>query len=156
MLRKGRLVDEYEPIARSTDRRAGRGCVRAPQREPLHLLRQIEFSPTLGLDDPHRAIVRLHQEIWNVVGQVATSGHVVELETDGRVVLGERRNACGLVEEGGEFEFEAIVARFADNLGEERSLRNKERALFRAERTRLAQLDPVLDQRRAGRRGGCW
>src|SRR5574337_574057 len=94
------LVDVHEAIRRPADRLARFGGVGAPQREPRHLARQVEFGTALGLDDPDIALRVLDQEVGRVGREVAVRLDVVESETDREVVLRERRDAVGLVAEG--------------------------------------------------------
>ena len=85
-------------------------------------------------------------EIGRVVGEVAVGLHVVELEADGEVVLGERRHVGRCFEERGEGQLQAAGVGFADDLVEDGFLGGQKGTMARCGRGayRAAESGPSM------------
>ena len=83
------LIDVHETVGRSALGPAPSDRIFTPLAQAGHLPWQFEFLAALSLDDPDRAVGGLHEEVGNVVREIAVGLHVINFETDGEVVLGE-------------------------------------------------------------------
>ena len=143
---KAFLVHESESVIHVVVSAGGRG-VSAPLPQPRHLLRHVDFLAPLGLDDPDGAVRGADDEVWRVVGKIAVSLHVIELETHSTVVLRKGRHVRCALQEGCERQFEAAGVRLADGLVEYRFRRREIRTMVGAKGTRVPQTDPILNVR---------
>ena len=89
------LINVDEAIFRSRLRLCSQRWRPRTIAEAAHFLRHVQFFPALGLDDPDLAILGSHDEIRSVGGKLAVGLHIVELEANRHVVLGERRQRRG-------------------------------------------------------------
>ena len=87
MFLKSGLIDVEEIIARAVF--LGGGGVGAPLAQAGHFLREVEFLAAFGFDDPDGAVRIAGDKVRDVVREVAIGLHVVELEANREVVLGE-------------------------------------------------------------------
>jgi hypothetical protein len=111
------LIDVNKVIARAVFLCGG--GIGAPLGEAGHFLWEIELLAAFGFDDPDCALRVADDEIGNVIREVAVGLHVVELEADSEVVLGEGFDVRRGFEEGCEGELEAPGIRLADDAGED-------------------------------------
>ena len=100
MLFKAGLIHKNEIVTLAV--LLGVGGVGAPLFEPRHLLRQVEFLAAFGFHNPNHAVGDADDEVGRVIGKVPVRLHVIELEANGEIVLGERGHVRRGFEKGGE------------------------------------------------------
>src|SRR5438552_8074697 len=100
MLVKTNLINEDEIVLQPVV--FGSGCVSAPLLKPLHFLREVEFLASLGFNDPDFSIYGPNDEIGRVIGEISVALHVVELKSDGEIVLGKGSYVRCVFEKRGE------------------------------------------------------
>lgn len=139
------FVHENKTVGRPARVSARFAGVLAPLLEPLHLLGQVQLHTALRFQDEHFARLRLYKEIRDVVREVAVRLHVVDLEADREIVLGERGYVGRALQELRELQLEPSAHGFWDDLVEDRFLRRQVFAVSRSKGAHVTQANPVLD-----------
>lgn len=129
---------------------ACRRCVVAPLGKTRHFVGQVDFLAALGFHDYDGVVSQAHNEVRGIGGQVAVGFHIVDIEANRQVVLGESRDILCFVQKGREFKLETTRIRLGYHLGKDGLVRLHEGPMARAERPDILQSDRVVDARRAG------
>src|SRR5680860_1102552 len=117
----------------------------APLSQAGHLPRQVQLFATLCFDDPYNAVRCADDKVRCVRREITILFHVIQLEADREVVLGECSDVRRIVEKSCELQLEAARARLADDLAEQGFFGRQIRAMIGAERACITQANAAFN-----------